>query len=162
MKKQPNSRITTIFSRIFDIPTWFDLARMKSFTLFLGSAFRLVFMGLQREDEFLTGTNDPALTESFDAAQKKLQLTDVDINTRRRSLLRWSYFMVLLALLILGYSGYSFVHASYKAGFLSMVVMLIALALAFRYHFWYYQFKTRQLGCSFHEWFRKGLLGENE
>ena len=45
---------------------------------------------------------------------------------------------------------------------LQAIDTLIALVLAFRYHFWYFQMKQHKLGCTFNEWYRQGLLGEKK
>jgi intracellular multiplication protein IcmV len=51
---------------------------------------------------------------------------------------------------------------SIKAFIVSLVVTLIALILAYRYHFWYFQMKQRKLGCTFSEWYKQGLFGEKK
>ena len=68
--------------------------------------------------------------------------------------------MLLSACLIFVYAGYQFFYGSIKAFIVSLVVMLIALVLAFRYHFWYFQIKQRKLGCTFNEWYRRINRGE--
>ena len=67
--------------------------------------------------------------------------------------------MVVLAVLILMYSVYLFIEGGHKGGIVALVVMFIALVLAFRYHFWYFQIKQRKLGCTIQEWFNHGLKG---
>jgi intracellular multiplication protein IcmV len=159
MKKKSNSRVVGVFSRIFNVRTWSDWERMKSFTFFVGHGFRSLFLF----DRETTPDNEkPALTESFTAAQEQLKLTDADLLNRQKALLRLSIFMTVLALFIVTYSVYHFYYGAYRAGLLSLVVMMISIALAFRYHFWYYQIKSRKLGCTVGEWFRNGLLGEKE
>lgn len=162
MKKKSNSRISLVFFKIFNVRTWFDLERMKVFTAFVGNAFRRLFMmGVEAQIK-PQNTATPNLTESFNTAKKSLNLSEADLLARQKALLRLSIFMITLALLIFCYSLYHFVQGTYRAALLSLVMMMIAVALSFRYHFWYYQIKSRKLGCSIKEWFRKGLLGEIE
>jgi intracellular multiplication protein IcmV len=55
--------------------------------------------------------------------------------------------------------GYQLFYGSYQAAIVSFIILWIALVLAFRYHFWYFQIKNRKLGCTVYEWYR-GLLGD--
>jgi intracellular multiplication protein IcmV len=151
MKKKSGSRIGRVFSRIFNIRTWFDWDRIKSFTLALRNGIKSLFIP-QKSDR----------VESFDSAITKLKLTDAELLLKQNALYRLSIVMTLAAFLILVYTGYQLFYGSYKAVLVSFVVMMIALVLAFRYHFWYFQIKRRKLGCTFEEWFRQGLMGEKE
>ncbi len=146
MKKQ--SRIVRLTTRIINVRTWFDWERMKAFTLYLGNGFKRLFVPQKKIEG-----------ESFDEAVKLLNLSDESILVKQKSLFRLSIIMVLAALLIFGYAGYQLFYGSIRAFLVSLIVTLIALVLAFRYHFWYYQMKNRKLGCTFNEWYRQGLLG---
>lgn len=161
MKKKSGSRIVRVFISIINIPYWFDWERTKSFSAFLGSIFRRLFMAEKELEEDSKDAN-PALTESFDSARKELNLSDNDLLIRQKALFRLCFLMSTLALGIFIYSGFHLFAGNFRAALISFIVMMISLALAFRYHFWYYQIKHRKLGCSFDEWFKKGLLGEKE
>ena len=158
MKEKSGSRIGRVAKRIFNVRTWFDWERTKSFSAFVGNGFKRVFMSEVEEAK----ESKNALTESFNAAKKQFNLTDADLLARQRSLLFLTALMATIALLIFGYAIYHFFYGTILAGMISLVVMLIAVALAFRYHFWYFQIKNHKLGCTLKEWFRKGLLGEKE
>ncbi|WP_454782753.1 type IVB secretion system protein IcmV [Legionella sp. WA2022007384] len=147
MKKQ--SRIGNLLRRIINVRRWFDWDRMKAFTLYLVNGFKRLFVPQKKVEG-----------ESFNEAVKLLNLTDESILIKQKSLFRLSIIMLLAALLIMGYAVFQLFYGSIKAFLVSLVVTLIALVLAFRYHFWYYQIKNRKLGCTFNEWYRKGLLGE--
>ncbi|KTC76053.1 intracellular multiplication protein IcmV [Legionella birminghamensis] len=149
MKKESHSRIGTIIRSIFNIRYWIDYDRLKSFTIYLGNGFKKMFVPQQST----TG-------ESFKQAVRELHIDDAELLARQKGLYRLSIIMVIAAVFMFGYAGYHVFYGSLKAVLISLVVMLIALALAFRYHFWYYQIKHRRLGVSFKEWYRKGLLGE--
>lgn len=149
MKKK--SRIVRLVTRIINVRRWFDWERMKAFTLYLGNGFIRLFVPQKKVEG-----------ESFNDAVRLLNLSDESILIKQKSLFRLSIIMVLAALLILGYAGYQLFFGSIKAFIVSLIVTLIALVLAFRYHFWYYQIKNRKLGCTFNEWFRRGLLGEKK
>jgi intracellular multiplication protein IcmV len=157
MKKKSGGRIAKLLSRIFNVRRWFDWDRMKAFTLFVGHGYRRVF---EFTEDDKNNPSQEALTTSFSQATKQQQLTDADLLQRQKALLRLSFFMLTLAVLIFIYSVYHFIHLAIFAGFLSLIVTMVALSIAFRYHFWYYQIKNRKLGCTAQEWFKKGLLGE--
>jgi intracellular multiplication protein IcmV len=99
-------------------------------------------------------------SESFESAVKRMQLTEEDLQLKEISLWRLSVLMLTMSVFIWIYAIYQFFEGTWIACVISLVVMMIGLALAYRYHFWYYQIKTRKLGVSFFEWFRQGLLGE--
>lgn len=149
MKRHRRSRVGNLFSQIFKIGFWFDWERMKAITVSLGRGIKHLFVPHQNIE----------INETFTDATTKFELSDEVLLSKQKALYRLSMFMVLLAVLILSYAGYQLYYGSTKAFFLSLVVTLIALVLAFRYHFWYFQIKRRKLGCTFNEWYRQGLLG---
>lgn len=151
MKKRSDSRIIKLLSSILNVRAWFDWDRVKSFTLYLVNGFKRLFIPQENNR-----------VESFDEAASKLDLNDAALLTKQNALFRLSMVMLVVAGLILGYAGYQLFYGSFKAALVSVVVTLIALSLAFRYHFWYYQIKHRKLGCTFDEWFKQGLLGEKK
>jgi intracellular multiplication protein IcmV len=151
MKKKSGSRIARVFNRIINIRTWFDWDRTKSFTVALKNGIRLFFVPQKN-----------STTESFDTAAAKMHLSDAELLVKQSALFRLAVVMLILAFIILGYSGYQLFYGSLKAFSVSLVVTLIALTLAFRYHFWYFQIKHRKLGCTFNEWYRQGILGEKK
>lgn len=149
MKSQSSSRIGSFLTKIFNVKSWLDWQRIQAFTLYLLQGARRLFV--------LEETTD---TASFEAVKKRLKLTDSELLARQKGLFRLAIIMVSLAFALFLYALYLFYSASFKAGALCLVVTSIALALAFRYHFWYFQMKEKKLGCTFHEWFKKGLMGE--
>jgi intracellular multiplication protein IcmV len=151
MKKKSGSRIVRVFSRIVNIRLWFDWERTKSFTVALKNGIKFLFV-----------PKKSAPSETFQHAVTTLKLNDEELLIKQTALLRLSILMLILAVLIFGYSGYHLFYGSFKAFLVSMAVTCIALALAFRYHFWYFQIKHRKLGCTVEEWYRQGILGEKK
>jgi intracellular multiplication protein IcmV len=149
MKKQ--LRIVRIITQIFNVRKWFDWDRMKAGTLYLGNGINRLFVPQQKAEG-----------ESFDEAMKQLNLNDEDLLEKQKSLFHLSIVMTSAAALILAYAIYMLFMGSIKAFIVSLVVTLIALILAYRYHFWYFQMKQRKLGCTFSEWYKQGLLGEKK
>lgn len=151
MKKKPGSRIIRMFNRIINIRAWTDWDRMKAFTLYLGNGFMRLFVPVQDTH-----------SESFEEAMVRQNVNNVDLMIKQKALYHLSMVMLFAASLIFFYAGYHLFYGTIKATIVSLVVMMIALALAFRYHFWYFQIKQRKLGCTFNEWYKQGLLGEKE
>ena len=149
MKKKSGSRIGRLIGQIFNVRLWFDWDRMKSYSQYIATGARGVFVPQQSTK-----------SESFEAAKKRLNLTDEDLLIRQKGLLRVSILMVICAAFVFAYSIYHLYYYSIKGGLVSLVVMFLALTLAFRYHFWYFQIKERKLGCSINEWFKQCIMGD--
>ncbi len=149
MKKRKGSRVVNVLKRIINVRAWLDFDRVKSFTSYLASGFKRLFVPQKQ-----------AQGESFTEAMARLNLSEQDLKARQAALYRLSVLMCGAALFIFTYAIYHLIFGNIKAVVISVVVMLIALALAFRYHFWYFQIKERKLGCSFQEWYKRGLRGE--
>lgn len=150
MRKERTSRIGRLLGRTFRIRSWIDYDRIKAFLIYLVS-------GTKKLTEPATATEKRA---SFAAAAKELSLSEAALRKKERALLMWSRLMCVVALGILIWAFYHGISGHYRASLISLIVMCVALGLAFRYHFWYFQIKSRKLGCTFNEWVKYGLIGE--
>jgi intracellular multiplication protein IcmV len=148
MKKNPELRIKTLLSKIINFRLWLDLDRLQSLTLSLIDGLMRLFVPLKKDK-----------IESFNAVTKRMHLTKEDLQKQQEGLYRLSLIMLFSALLLFIYMGYQLFYGSYQAAIVSFFILWIALVLAFRYHFWYFQIKNRKLGCTVYEWYR-GLLGD--
>ena len=92
-------------------------------------------------------------TETFEQAVARLGLDEQTLKQRQQTFLRMAMFYAAIALGLFGYAIYLLVGANFLAGIMSLVLSLLALTLAFRQHFWYFQIKQRKLGCTVKEWF---------
>ena len=152
MKNQPSgSRVGRVFKGIFNVRLWIDWDRTKAYLLY-------IFFGIKKYFVPQTSTSE----ESFLAAKKKLEISDEMLLKQQNSLLRLSLLMLGFAVLMLIYVVYQLIQHSFFGVVVSLIVMCLALVFAFRYHFWYFQVKTRKLGCTLTEWFRHGLMGDKE
>ncbi|VEB33126.1 intracellular multiplication protein IcmV [Legionella sainthelensi] len=104
MKKHHRSRIGTLFSQIFKIRIWFDWERIKAITVSLGNGIKHLFVPHQNIET----------EESFTDATMKFGLSDEILLSKQKALFRLSMFMMLLAVLILGYAGYQLYSGVYK------------------------------------------------
>lgn len=148
MKNNRPSRTLRILTRLINIRKWSDWDRMKSMTRNLAISIKKFFIPQKIKHK-----------ESFAVAKKRLNLSNQDVIKRQNGLFRLALLMLSISALLFIYASYNFYYTNYMCGFLSLIVMSIALTLAFRYHFWYFQIKNRRLGCSIKEWFTHGLRG---
>lgn len=149
MKKLANSRIGLILGRILNFRAWLDFDRIKSYTSYLLNAFKRIFI-----------PQPPQKGESFKAASSRFELSKQDLENKQIALFRLSILMCAIGAGIFAYAIYHLFYGSYRAALVSLVIALIALALAFRYNFWYFQIKKRKLGCSVEEWYKQSIRGD--
>ncbi len=97
--------------------------------------------------------DDTERKETFEEAVERLGMTEKDISDRKRNMLQTALVFAGISLLIFCYTVYLLLNGHVGAGFLGLCVMLMALMMGFRYHFWYFQMKKRKLGCTIKEWF---------
>ncbi len=149
MKKQSGSRIARVFNRIIDIRAWADYDRMKVFTGYVWSSFLGLFVPQKAKG-----------SETFLEAQKRLKISNEELYKKQESLKYLSWLMLAIAVGILVYALYHAYYGAWLAFFISLIIMGVALVLAFRYNFWYFQIKHRKLGCTFRQWYKQTLSGE--
>ena len=151
MKTKKPSRTANVIKQILNVRGWSDYDRIKTFTDYVATGIKKLFVP---HKEKVADQDD-----TFKQVAAKLKLSEADLQARGSNLYRLSMIMGTVALIILGYSIYHIIYLNFKAVIISLAVMLIALVLAFRYHYWYFQIKERKLGCTLKEWYTKGLLG---
>jgi intracellular multiplication protein IcmV len=145
--KAPLSSVGRL-KKIFNFRLWSDADRLKGFLFFIVNTVASFFV-----------IKSNAVSESFAEARARLGLTDAVLMARKKALFRLSLLMFFLALLLLGYAMYQCLYATLLGSALTFSLMLLALVMAFRYHFWFFQIQQEKLGCSFKEWLKHGLLG---
>jgi len=97
--------------------------------------------------------------ESFDEAVARLGLQESDVKQRESMFLKQAIVYLFVGFFILLYGVYLGANQSFNGLILCLVVSFVALANAFRAHFWHFQTKQRKLGCSFKEWLDSTLKG---
>lgn len=148
MKNKSGSRVGRLFKNVFRVRSWVDLDRIRQGTRYIVGVCSTYFVPQSK-----------TASESFTDAMVRLKLTDQDLLIRQKGLLRLVISMLSAAMLLFIYFLYNLYYARFAAVLMSCVVMLLALVLAFRYHFWYFQIKEQKLGCTLKEWFWQGLMG---
>ncbi len=137
------SNFRRIIKKMFNLRKMVDYDNVAIFTQYI---VRLI------KTYFVPGAIEPTSTTSFDDACRQFGLSKAELVAKQKNLLRLSLCMLLLSCAFLAYSIYHMVNGTLLAFFPSLTLAVVSLALAFRYHFWYFQIKQRKLGCTFNEW----------
>jgi intracellular multiplication protein IcmV len=146
MFKKTFRAVGRVLKPLVDVPTWIGWKSLKEDQARLG---RLAKSVLTPEDTLTERHRD-----SFDEAVVRLGLNESAILARQRYCKRLATLYLCIALALLFYAFYVWIIFGAFFGFLmTLIAVWIALALAFRQHFWYTQMKVRRLGLSFREWF---------
>lgn len=153
MKKRERRTFGQVLSGIFNFRMWMGAEGIRSFWHFITDSFRKMFIPAPHKIE---KTNQ----ETFSDAQNRLGLTDETLLTRQKALLRFSMLLFLAGFLLLVYAVFQFFYGKFPGFLLTLSLTGLAFAMAFRYHFWFFQIKERKLGCSLREWYHYGLRGE--
>lgn len=135
----------------FNFKGWFGWEQIKEGGSTVQEIIRKLFVPSQ-----------PKIEESFEEALERLQLTEEDIQQRKKMFGYFCLFFFISACCLLAYALYLLLTGSVAAGLASIGLSALLLGQAFRYHFWLFQIRSRRLGCSFGEWFWYGLLGIKE
>ena len=147
--KKSKSKINKAITHRFQFRNWVDWSRIKAGGEYISKGAKQIFFHSPQRP-----------TETFLEAQERMKLTDASLNSRGRALWRLSVLMTCLASALFLYSIYHLFLGTIHSAILTLALMLVSLAFAFRYHFWYFQITQHKLGCSFNDWFRDGLLGK--
>ncbi len=151
MSEEQISRTKRLFRTVFNPKLWMNWEGIVESIQYLKNGILNLFVIRKAKK-----------TESLDDVMQKMHLSEEDITYRKKLFFRMSLLMVFIALLVFAYTMLHLFESNYLAVLVSFIAFFISLALAFRYHFWYYQLKVRKLGCSFNEWLKHGLLGAKQ
>lgn len=92
---------------------------------------------------------------TFDEAMKRYGLSEEDVEKQKMAFLEIAVFVSALGIGMFAYALYLLlVHTSITGSIIAFSLTAVIFATAFRFHFQYYQFKRRKLGCTFKEWKR--------
>lgn len=102
--------------------------------------------------DLLSTTIESTRKETFAEATERLNLNDSKLQRQYENFRLMLTVSFIIALLLLGLSIYWVYSGGFLGGFFVFLLTLISLSNAFRYHFWMYQIRKRQLGTSLSEW----------
>lgn len=97
------------------------------------------------------GTQAP-VKKTFEQAAAERGLTEKDLRARMRTHWQVAIVCILLGLLALGWGIMLLVKGMFLSSLVSLSLMVLMFAYAFREHFSYFQIKQRRLNCTFGEW----------
>tara|TARA_Y100000815_G_C13346334_1_gene502212 strand:- start:4010 stop:4477 length:468 start_codon:yes stop_codon:yes gene_type:complete len=137
------------FKSFVNIHEWVGLKNILMMSKGLMVAVKAVFIPQKSERK-----------ENYQEAIQRLNLSEHDILERQKAFLRIALTMACFGLICLIYMLYLLFSGLLAAGCLALIVALIVFAYAYRFHFWYFQLKSKKLGCSFNEWLNAKVSGE--
>jgi len=147
-RKKKKGFIRRTVTYAFDFSTFMDTPRIKGWWSWILSTGKRTFTPYKPEKR----------EETFEQAATRLGLGSDQLDEKQSNFLWMSRLFLVIAALIFGYTGYLIAEAAYIAVLIAFVLGCIAALFFVQFHFWYFQIKERRLGCSFKEWFRKGVL----
>lgn len=102
-------------------------------------------------DDLIT-PEKPKYKETFSEAMIRLNLTEEDLQQRKKEFSRLFYFFLLISLAIIGYAVYLASNHHFGGCLISFCLACYTLSQAFKWNFWLFQIRNRKLGCSVKEW----------
>ena len=142
-------RVKRRFKPFFDVSSWMSKDFLVAPARDLNQKFRQLF-----------SINRAKNIENFDSAMRRLDMDENALVSRLADMRRMFYMFLLIGLGISIYGILSFIQGFFFSSFICVGLTGFALAMMFRYHFWMFQIKQRQLGCSLKDWLFIGLLGK--
>ena len=130
--------------KVFRVKEWADWERTKNFSLYFKSLFEKFFK-LRNLDE------KPAA--DFQHIAKRYHLKEDDLKKQVKFLKLYALSFFILFILIASYGVYQTFQANFFIALVIFCISLIAISLAFRYHFYLTLIRHRRLNCSIGDWF---------
>lgn len=151
MRKEKGSTTSNFIKAFVNPRAWSSYDMMVEIWGYLKETFFRLFVPKPRRQ-----------FQNLDDVMIKLSLSEKDLQERKKVFLRMAILMFVLSALTFIYVLYYLLYAEYLVVGIGSALILLTLAFAFRYHFWYFQLEKGKLGCTFKEWLRQGLLGAKE
>lgn len=101
---------------------------------------------------FFPWKKEPGQAETFEEAIARMKLTEADLEERKKMFLTQVFIYLAAGFAVLAYAVWLAFSGYFVEMCLAFLVALLALAYAFRSHFWLFQMKRRKLGCTFKEY----------
>ncbi len=144
-----SKKLKVLFDKYFDYKSWVDYNRTREITYYFLNIFRKFFIPQKINKEDI---------KPFDDVIKEMGITEEDLSKKFITFKRMYRVMLFSALFFYVYSLYQLLYGGILSVMVSVVLAFVCLALAFRYHFWYFQVKKRKLGCTIKEWFSESFM----
>jgi intracellular multiplication protein IcmV len=102
----------------------------------------------------------PVREETFEQAMQRLGLTEADVQTGAASYRLYAVIFFLIGVALFAYAFYLlFSHTSILGFVLGLATTGLCVVQAFKFDFWSFQMRRRQLGATFAEW-QRSILGD--
>jgi len=149
-KNKKPSMFARLFHKAFNYKAWIDWDRSKSISLYFFNSIKKLLIPQKINKENI---------KSFDEVMAEMKVTEESVAKNKKNLQLMYRVMLFLAFIFYAYAMYQVLYGGTLGVLISLSVMLVCLALAFRYNFWYFQISKRKLGCSLKYWFMSTFMG---
>lgn len=129
--------------KIIRVKDWSDYDRSKNYFEYVKSIFKNLFT-LRDLDK-----NPP---KEFSDVLREHHLDQDELKKNALIFKRLSFLYLLLFMAICSYAFYMFYQGAYFVGFVVICMSLIALCLAFRYHFYFTLIQHQRLNFTLKDW----------
>lgn len=136
-----------LFRQMTNVSGWMGLQNLKQTSSNIAKDFK-----------DLRQVPEATIKETFEEAVHRMGLDEDAIARRIKQCYYTGWFYFGAAILLFIYGIYLILHTGIIGAFISWILTVFALALAYRESFWYFQMTVRKLGCSFAE-YKNFLIG---
>ena len=141
--------IKRVVKPLVNVRAWMDTDSLGTNAVGIVRMFKLYF---------IPSAVDSTQQESFSDAKQRFQLEDEAIGDMQRTFGRMALAFSIITVVACVYTGYLLFYGTWHAIIIALALSTLAAVLAFRYHFWWFQIRSRKLGCTFKEWLHNGVL----
>lgn len=145
------SGVKKVVKPFVDVPTWLGYRQLADSTKSIWDVLKNLFVPQKAGPQ-----------EDFSAAMARFNLSETDVQQRANAFTRLALIFLFIACGVFAYAIYMIWEGSIRGTLASLAITLIAIAFAFRYHFWSFQIKQRKLGCTLRDWLDSGFAGSNK
>lgn len=135
--------IGRFFKSFVDVKAWISYDEIKLNIKSVYGLFRQIFT--KRPHVNIT-------PETFTEAVARLNLTEQQINQRKKTFLYSALLYWFISLALVAYAVFLIKKALIIPMLFTLILAAFVMALAYRENLWYMQMAKRKLGCSFAEW----------
>lgn len=107
----------------------------------------------------LTKVEQPEVTETFEQAVTRLQLSSEDITNKTMFFLKLALLYLFFAVCIFIYGILLYNTGDLIGAIMCLPIFAVLCSFCFREHFWYTQMKQKRLGITAREWLDHLLKG---
>lgn len=129
--------------KVVRIKEWSDYDRSMSFFIYVKSLFKNLF---------ILKDIDKHPPKDFSSVVDSYHLEKDELKQRASFFKKLTFLYLFIFFAICVYSFYMFYHTAYFVGFVVICMSLIALCLAFRYHFYLTLIQHQRLNLTLKDW----------